>query len=238
MKIIPAIDLIGGQCVRLTQGNYSEQTVYHTDPLEVAKVFDAHHLRYLHLVDLDGAKAGKVQNFEVLERIAKHTNLHIDFSGGISSDEDIKKAFDLGAKQVTIGSLAVKAPHQFLTWVERFGTEKIILAADVKHEQVVIRGWQEKSHFSIFSLLEEYQGHGIQEVICTDVAKDGMLVGPSLELYQEILKQFPTLKLIASGGVHSIHDLELLKTIGCHGVIIGKALYEGKIQPHQLASYA
>ena len=229
MQIIPAIDLIEGQCVRLTQGDYQSKKVYSNDPLEMAKKFEVAGIKRLHIVDLDGAKAKHIINYPVLERIATNTNLIIDFGGGLKSDEDVKIAFDSGANQITGGTVAVKNKALMLKWIEQYGGEKIILGADVYEEQIAISGWQEQSQLNLFDFLEDYCQHGIQYVICTDIAKDGMLKGPSIELYKKIIQTFPQLKLIASGGIAEINDFVQLKELGCFGAITGKALYEGKI---------
>ncbi|MEO1514556.1 MAG: 1-(5-phosphoribosyl)-5-[(5-phosphoribosylamino)methylideneamino]imidazole-4-carboxamide isomerase [Bacteroidota bacterium] len=229
MHIIPAIDIIGGQCVRLTQGDYNRKKVYHTDPLEVAKQFEDAGVERLHLVDLDGAKAKKIINHQVLERIAKGTRLTIDFGGGLKSDEDVRIAFESGASQITGGTIAVKDTALFLSWVERYGPEKIILGADVLNGYVAVSGWQETSQQELFTFLESYVAKGIRYVICTDISKDGLLQGSSKELYRQILERFPDLHLIASGGVSDDAEIDELQSIGCYGAIIGKALYEGKM---------
>jgi phosphoribosylformimino-5-aminoimidazole carboxamide ribotide isomerase len=237
MRIIPAIDLIDGQCVRLTQGDYTTGKVYHSDPLEVAQYFESQGAKYLHLVDLDGAKAGKVVNLAVLEKIALHTRLRIDFGGGIQSDDDIQKVFDSGAYQITGGSIAVKKPDTFLAWIERYSAEKIILGADVRQEQISVSGWQETTSLNLFDFLAQYIARGIQYVICTDIQRDGLLQGSSTDLYKKILERFPDIKLIASGGVSDIEELAMLKSIGLHGAIIGKALYENKLDWQTLQSF-
>lgn len=229
MYNIPAIDIIEGKCVRLTQGDYQQKKVYNENPLEVAKQFEGAGIERLHLVDLDGAKASKIINYKVLERIASKTRLKIDFGGGLKSDEDVRIAFESGANQITGGTVAVKMPDLFLSWIEKYGPEKIILGADVKDEKIAISGWQEQSDLELFAFLKDYTAKGIQYVICTDVSKDGMLAGSAVELYTEILNTFPNLKLIASGGITHLEELEQLKEIGCFGAIIGKAIYEGKI---------
>ncbi|MEM9819852.1 MAG: 1-(5-phosphoribosyl)-5-[(5-phosphoribosylamino)methylideneamino]imidazole-4-carboxamide isomerase [Bacteroidota bacterium] len=229
MHVIPAIDLIDGQCVRLTQGDYQSKKVYSKDPLEVAKRFEDAGIRRLHIVDLDGAKAKHIINYPVLERIATHTNLLIDFGGGLKSDEDVRIAFAAGAHQITGGTVAVKNKALMLQWIEQYGGEKIILGADVSHERIAISGWQEQSDIQLFDFLADYVQDGIQYVICTDIAKDGMLNGPAVALYQKIIQRFPQLQLIASGGIAQVEDLRELKKIGCFGAITGKALYEGKI---------
>lgn len=237
-QLIPAIDLIGGQCVRLTQGDYAQKKIYHSDPLEVAKAFEGAGIQRLHLVDLDGAKAKKIVNLPVLEKIAKHTNLHIDFGGGVQSDEMIDMAFSAGAKQITAGSIAVKNPALVQSWFLKYGADRIILGADAHHEQIAVAGWQENSHISIFDFLQDYQKVGAKYVISTDVAKDGLLQGPSFELYRKIQLQNPTLEIIASGGVASLEDLYQLKEMKLFGVIVGKAFYEGRISLDELAKFA
>jgi phosphoribosylformimino-5-aminoimidazole carboxamide ribotide isomerase len=237
MEIIPAIDLIDGKCVRLTQGDYGTKKIYNEDPLEVAKAFEDAGIKRLHLVDLDGAKAKRIINFPVLERLASHTQLIIDFGGGIQSQEDINLAFNSGAKMITGGSIAVKNPDLFERWLTLFGAEKIILGADVKNKMVAVGGWEETSAWSIDELLTKYVAQGVKYTICTDVAKDGLLQGPSMQLYQEIMKTYPTIKLIASGGVSSMQDLIDLKAAGVYGTIVGKAFYEGRISLKELASF-
>lgn len=234
MKIIPAIDIIDGKCVRLSQGDYAQKTVYNEDPLEVAKEFEDHGIRYLHLVDLDGAKSSKVVNWNVLERIATKTNLHIDFGGGVKSDEDIRGVFNAGAKQVTAGSIAVKSPETVERWINEFGGERIILGADVRNRKIAINGWLEESELEISAFLDRYLRMGINTSICTDISKDGMLQGASTELYVDLLNQFPDLQLIASGGVTSIQEIIELQQKGLHGAIVGKAIYEGRIKLKEL----
>lgn len=238
MKIIPAIDIIDGKCVRLTQGDYAQKKVYNENPLEVAKMFEAAGVTNLHLVDLDGAKAKQIINYKVLETIASKTNLKIDFGGGLKSDEDLKIAFESGANQITGGTIAVKNPDLFLNWVARYGSEKIILGADVKDEKIAISGWQEESGIELFDFLKKYTEAGIEYVICTDISKDGLLQGTALGLYQKIMTQFPNIKLIASGGVVGIDELEKLQELGVHGAIIGKAIYEGKIDLNVAVSFS
>jgi phosphoribosylformimino-5-aminoimidazole carboxamide ribotide isomerase len=234
IEIIPAIDIINGQCVRLTQGDYEQEKVYNTNPVEVAKSFEDAGIQRLHLVDLDGAKAKHIVNINVLENVAKATNLTIDFGGGIKSDKDIKIAFYAGASQITAGSIAVANPNLVKRWMEEYGASKIILGADVKGLKIAVNGWQKESAEELFPFLESYLAKGIEYCICTDVAKDGLLQGSSIELYESILERFPKLKLIASGGVTSIEEVQKLNGIGCHGVIIGKAIYEGKITLKEL----
>lgn len=236
MKIIPAIDLIDGQCVRLTKGDYSTKKVYNTNPLEVAKQFEAVGIEYLHLVDLDGAKAQHIVNYKVLEEISTKTQLKIDFGGGLKSDEDLKIAFESGANQITGGSIAVKNPSKFESWLSLYGAEKIILGADCKEQKIAVHGWQEASDLEVLPFIEAYAKKGITDVVCTDISKDGMLQGPSYALYRKILANTPEINLIASGGVSAAEDLPKLMQLGCTGVIIGKAIYEGKITLKQLES--
>ncbi len=238
MHIIPAIDIIDGKCVRLTQGDYEQKKVYNEDPLEVAKAYEDHGLKRLHLVDLDGARAKQIVNYKVLERLAGRTHLHIDFGGGLKSDEDLRIAFESGARQVTGGTVAVKDPELFLSWLEKYGPGRIILGADVKDRQIAVSGWQETSDRELFPFLEEYKEKGVEYAICTDVSKDGLLEGTALELYVEIREAFPDLKLIASGGVTTVEELKKLQKIGCFGAIIGKAIYEGKITLETLKKIA
>ena len=237
-SVIPAIDLIEGKCVRLTQGDYTTKKVYHEDPLEIAKSFEAHGVVKLHLVDLDGAKAGRIVNYKVIERIASKTNLSIDFGGGLKSDEDLKIAFDSGAKQITGGSVAVKNRSQFLSWLEVYGDEKIILGADAKDRKIAISGWLEESDLMINTFIGDYLNKGIKYVISTDIAVDGMLTGPSIKLYSELISEFGNnLHLIASGGIKDLSDLEQLKQIGCSGAILGKAIYENRITLKELENF-
>jgi len=229
MDIIPAIDLIDGKCVRLSQGDYDRKTTYNENPLEVAKAFEDHGIRRLHLVDLDGAKAHHIVNHRVLENISTHTSLVIDFGGGLKTDDDLRIAFECGARMITGGSIAVKSPDIFESWIARFGAEKIILGADVKDEKIAVTGWTEETELFLLPFLENYINKGIQKVICTDISKDGMLQGPSTELYKKIGTAFPDLYLVASGGVSSVSDLEALAQAGLPAVIFGKAIYEGRI---------
>jgi len=229
ITIIPAIDLIDAKCVRLSQGDYKQKTVYNENPLEVARMFEDAGITRLHLVDLDGAKAKHIVNYKVLEKIAAKTNLVIDFGGGLKSDDDLRIAFECGAQMITGGSIAVKDRTTFLHWIEKYGPEKIILGADAKDKKIAVSGWQENSELPILDFIESYTSKGIQKVISTDIARDGMLTGPSLGLYKEILKQFPDLELIASGGIASMKDIYELDEMGVPGVITGKAIYEGKI---------
>jgi phosphoribosylformimino-5-aminoimidazole carboxamide ribotide isomerase len=237
MHPIPAIDIIEGKCVRLTQGDYDRKKVYNEDPLEVAKASEAHGLQRLHLVDLDGAKAKQIVNYKVLETLATKTNLHIDFGGGLKSDKDLKIAFDSGAKQVTGGTIAVKQPAVFESWLQRFGAERIILGSDVKDGKIAVSGWQEQSEQELFPFLEGYIAKGVQYTICTDVSKDGLLQGTALPLYKDIRSEFTGLQLIASGGISSLDELDELRDIGCFGAIIGKAIYENKISLQELEQW-
>ena len=234
MQIIPAIDLIDGKCVRLTQGDYSRKKEYSASPLDVARRYEARGLKRLHLVDLDGAKAKRIVNYKVLEGIASKTDLKIDFGGGLRSDEDLRIAFESGAGQVTGGSIAVKNPWLFREWIERFGAGKIILGADVIGENIAVSGWQEESGLNLFDFVRKYHALGLTDVICTDVAKDGLLQGPSLELYRKFLDAFPKINLIASGGVASVEDLKKLKALQLSGTIVGKAIYENRIGLEEL----
>lgn len=229
MHIIPAIDIIDGKCVRLTQGDYAQKKVYNEDPLEVAKAFADAGITRLHLVDLDGARAKHIVNHKVLERIASKTNLHIDFGGGLKKDDDLRIAFECGAQQITGGTVAVKDPDLFLSWLERFGPERIILGADVKNGKIAVSGWEEESQEELLPFLERYLAAGVRYAICTDVSKDGLLAGSAKELYAQIRSEFPDLQLIASGGVTAIDEVEELREMRCFGAIIGKAIYEGRI---------
>lgn len=236
MRIIPAIDIIDGKCVRLSKGDYSTQKTYNEHPLEVAKAFEDHGIKHLHLVDLDGAKSKHIVNHKVLETIATKTNLKIDFGGGLKTDEDLKIAFNSGAKQVTGGSIAVKEPDVFSQWISDYGAEKIILGADVRGTYIATDGWLETSNQSLFDFLTYYQTKGIQYTICTDISKDGMLQGPSFDLYKRILAE-NQIKLIASGGISQFDELPRLAEMGCEGTIIGKAIYENRISLKQLENF-
>jgi phosphoribosylformimino-5-aminoimidazole carboxamide ribotide isomerase len=238
MEIIPAIDIIEGKCVRLTQGDYAQKKVYNENPLEVALQFEDAGLKRLHLVDLDGAKAGMVRNWKVLETIAGKTRLVIDFGGGIKSQKDCEIIFNSGAALATIGSMAVKHPQEFEKWLLQYGAEKFLLGADVKEEQIAVSGWTETTSINVFDFIKQYEEKGVRQLFCTDVSKDGLLAGPSLELYKKIIAQFPSLHFIASGGVSSQHDLEQLQQIGCQGAIIGKAIYENRITLKDLQLFA
>jgi phosphoribosylformimino-5-aminoimidazole carboxamide ribotide isomerase len=236
MRIIPAIDIIDGRCVRLTQGDYTQKKVYNEDPLAVARSFEDAGLKYLHLVDLDGAKAGMVKNWSVIKNITSGTGLQVDFGGGIKKEDDIIRLLEHGVSQVNLGSIAVKDPELVFRWIEKFGAEKIILSADVKNELVQISGWQENASITIQDLVRNFGQHGIQYITCTDISTDGMLSGPNEALYKKLTALFPGMKWIASGGVSSVKDLEKLNTLGMDGVIIGKAIYEGRIALKELMS--
>jgi phosphoribosylformimino-5-aminoimidazole carboxamide ribotide isomerase len=247
MRIIPAIDIIDGKCVRLTKGDYSTKKIYNENPLEVAKEFEAAGIEYLHVVDLDGAKASQIINYKVLEQIASKTNLKIDFGGGLKSNKDLEIAFNSGAHQITGGSIAVKNSLIFKSWIEKYGSQKIILGADFYPDttggKIATNGWQEESSLELIPFIKGYQQKGIQHVICTDISKDGMLEGPSFEMYKEILDSDvlrgseDALKLIASGGISTFDELPILAEMGCEGVIIGKAIYENKISLKQLENF-
>ena len=237
IEIIPAIDMIEGKCVRLTQGDYATRKVYNEDPLEVAKAFADAGIRRLHVVDLDGAKAGHIVNYRVLEKLAGHTSLVIDFGGGLKQTKDVEIAFDCGAQMVTGGSIAVKDPETFTAWIARFGSERIILGADAKDRRIAISGWEEATDAELLPFIQKYREQGIEKVICTDISRDGMLEGPAVDLYQEILEAVPEIYLIASGGVSSIADIEKLAEANVPAVIFGKALYEGRITLKELERF-
>ena len=234
MEIIPAIDIIEGKCVRLTQGDYSQKKIYNENPLEVAKEFEDAGLKRLHLVDLDGAKEGKVRNWKVLETLAGKTSLIIDFGGGVKTEKDVEIIFDSGASFATVGSMAVKEEETFIQWLKKYGADKFLLGADVKDEKIAVHGWQETTDIWIYDFVQKYMEHDVNQIFCTDVAKDGALEGPSIELYKNIIEKFPGLHFIASGGVSSIDDVYQLQDINCKGVIIGKAIYEGRIKLSEL----
>ena len=238
MFVIPAIDMIEGKVVRLTHGDYKTVRVYHNNPLEVAKQFETAGIKRLHLVDLDGAKSGHIVNHKVLERIATQTSLHIDFGGGIKTNADAKIAFECGAQQITGGTIAVKNRDLFLEWLHTFGSEKIILGADAKNEKIAVQGWTELSELTLQDFLSDYTSQGVKYTICTDISKDGALQGTSTALYKKLLEQFPDLKLIASGGITTVQDLEDVKNIGCFGAIVGKAFYEGHISLKELEKFS
>lgn len=237
MRIIPAIDIIDGKCVRLSKGNYDTKKIYNENPLEVAKNFEAHGIQYLHLVDLDGAKSSQIVNHKILEQIASKTTLKIDFGGGLKSDDDLRIAFESGANQITGGSIAVKNPALFKQWIAKYGTEKIILGADAHNEKIAVSGWLEESEEELLPFIQNYQKEGIQYVICTDISKDGMLEGPSFDLYDKILAKAKGIKLIASGGISTFDELPRLLELGCEGTIIGKAIYENRISLKQLENF-
>ncbi|MDH5033384.1 1-(5-phosphoribosyl)-5-[(5-phosphoribosylamino)methylideneamino]imidazole-4-carboxamide isomerase [Chryseobacterium cucumeris] len=235
MKIIPAIDIIDGKCVRLSKGDYNTKKIYNEDPVEVAKEFESFGIQFLHLVDLDGAKSKHIVNQKVMENIARATSLHIDFGGGLKTQEDIETAFNSGAKQITLGSIAVQNPEFCYEMIQKYG-EKIILGADCDNRKIKTSGWLEESDNDIIDFILQYQEKGIQTTICTDIAKDGMLEGPSTGLYIEILYK-TSVQLVASGGISGIADVYKMKDVGCSGTIIGKAIYEGKISLQQLQNF-
>lgn len=237
MRIIPAIDIIDGKCVRLSKGDYNTKKIYNEDPLEVAKSFEAHGIKYLHLVDLDGAKSSHIVNHKLLESIASKTSLKVDFGGGLKSDKDLEIAFECGANQITGGSIAVKDPEIFRSWLTKFGAEKIILGADARNKKIAVSGWLEESKQEVIPFIQNFETEGIKYVICTDISKDGMLEGPSFDLYAEILDETKDIKLIASGGISHFDELPKLQELGCEGVIIGKAIYENRISLKQLENY-
>lgn len=237
IEIIPAIDIIEGKCVRLTKGDYETKKVYNDDPLEVAKMIESFGVRRLHVVDLDGAKSQHIVNYNIIEQIADHTSLVIDFGGGIKTNEDIDIAFASGASLVTIGSIAVKNPELFSEWLEKYSPAKVILGADVKNGLISINGWKEEGNDQLMPFLQNYVNQGVENVLCTDISKDGMLEGPAIELYKQIMEQFPKMRLIASGGVSCIEDIEALDAAGIPAVVFGKALYEGKIKLEELTKF-
>ena len=238
IEIIPAIDLMDSKCVRLTQGDFARRRIYADDPVEVAKTFEDAGLMRLHMVDLDGAKSGIPANLHVLEKVAKATRLRIDYGGGIKTNDDIKWVFDVGAEFVNIGSVAVKEPELFFEWIAVYGSESILLGADVRDGMLVINGWQTETDFEIRSFLRKYYGRGVEQAFVTDIGKDGALQGPAFELYGGIISEIPDLKLIASGGISSLDDIDQLENIGCSGVIVGKAIYEGRVTIGELAKYS
>ncbi len=234
MRIIPAIDIIDGKCVRLTKGDYTTKKIYNENPLEIAKSFEDNGIQFLHVVDLDGAKSNRIINYKILEKLASRTTLDIDFGGGLKSEKDVEIAFESGAKQITGGSIAAKNRSEFVGWINRYGAEKVILGADCKDRKIATDGWLEESDTDVIEFIQSYEQNGIRDVISTDISKDGMLEGPSINLYKDILNQ-TQVNLIASGGVSNINDLYRLKEIGCSGVIIGKAIYEGRITIKELS---
>ena len=237
IEIIPAIDLIDGKCVRLSQGDYAQKTIYNENPLEVAKMFADAGIRRLHLVDLDGAKAQHIVNHKVLETITSGTDLIVDFGGGLKTDDDLRIAFECGANMITGGSIAVKNSDVFSSWISRFGGEKIILGADVKNEKIAVGGWLETTELDLMPFIQKFMSQGVSKVICTDISKDGMLQGPAIELYKKMLVEKPDMYLIASGGVSSIRDIELLMEANIPAVITGKAIYEGRIKLNELSRF-
>ena len=237
IELIPAIDIIDGKCVRLSQGDYNTQKVYNESPLEVAKEFEANGIRRLHVVDLDGAKSSHIVNYKVLDQLTGHTSLTIDFGGGIKTDEDLTIAFEYGAQMVTLGSISVKNPDLFKSWLHKFGAEKIILGADVKDNRISVNGWKEESQQELLPFLDGYTQEGIRKVLCTDISRDGMLQGPSIDLYKQIMAKFPDMHLIASGGVSGLDDIIRLDEAGIPAVVFGKALYEGRITLNDLKRF-
>lgn len=238
IDIIPAIDLIDGKCVRLTQGDFTQKTIYSDDPLEIAKRFDGAGFRRLHMVDLDGAKSGTPKNLAVLERVATNSRMTIDFGGGIKSETDLNDVFSAGAAIANIGSLAIKEPDLFFSWIDSYGNDRILLGADARNGKVAINGWQTDTGTSVLDLLGDYAERGLSVAFVTDIGRDGAMIGPSVELYERIISEIPGLKLIASGGVTAIEDIAELERIGCSGLIVGKAIYEGRITLEELSKYA
>lgn len=237
IRIVPAIDIINGQVVRLTHGKFDKKTIYNNDPLAVAQIYQDNGIKYLHLVDLDGAKAGRILNHHIIEKIATKTNLKVDFGGGIRSEDDVKLALNCGADQITVGSVAVANKEDVISWIRRYGADKFILGADVIDKKIAVSAWQDKTKVDIFEFLGNYKKSGINSCICTDVGRDGALTGPAHDLYNEIKLRYPQLFLIASGGVSRLDDVEKLNSDGIDAVIIGKALYEGNIKPEDLKAY-
>ena len=237
MILIPAIDLIGGRCVRLTQGDYSSVKKYDGHPVDIAKRYEQAGLTHLHVVDLDGAKQRRIINYRVLEEITSKTSLHVDFGGGLRTDEDLRIAFECGARQITGGSIAIRNPERFMSWLQQYGSDKIILGADAKDGLIAISGWEETSEQTLENVVSQYVTAGIRYTVSTDIAKDGMLEGPSTEMYRSLKKTFPVLNVIASGGITTLQDLDELKEAGCYGAIIGKAIYEYKLTLEQLAKW-
>ncbi len=234
MRIIPAIDIIGGKCVRLTQGDYGKMKVYRENPVEVAKEFEEADLEYLHLVDLDGAKKGKVVNWKVIESIQAKTALKVDFGGGVKTDAEVEELLEMGIEQINIGSMAVQKPNVFIEWINKYGSENFILSADVKNEKIQLSGWAEASAMNIYDFTSKFEKEGLQYITCTDINTDGMLQGPNFGLYKKLKKRFPKLKIVASGGITSVNDLEELNYIKVYGAIVGKAIYENKIKLSEL----
>ena len=234
IELIPAIDIIDGKCVRLTKGDYDTKKIYNEDPVSVAKEFEAHGIRRLHVVDLDGARSKHIVNDKVLQRIARETNLVIDFGGGIKTDEDVARAFEAGAHMITIGSIAVTDPERSMEWLHKYGPEHIVLGADVRNGRISINGWKEDSQEELVPFLDRYLSEGMRNVLCTDISKDGMLQGPAIALYREVMEHYPDCHLIASGGVSSMDDIRALEAAGIPAVVFGKAIYEGKIKLEEL----
>ena len=230
IKIIPAIDIIDGKCVRLEKGVFEKKKIYSENPLKIAKNFEDNGFKYLHVVDLDGAKNGRLTNLEIVKSICQYTNLYVDFGGGIQSEKDIEDLFSIGVSQVTIGSLAIKQPEKVLEWIQKFGSDRIIIGADVLKDKIAIEGWTKSSDQNILEFIKYYTNKGAKRFVCTDVAKDGMMKGPSIDLYQKIIKEFPFIELVASGGVSCVNDIDNLNKINCDSVIVGKAFYEGTIK--------
>lgn len=238
MRIIPAIDIIDGKCVRLTKGDYGQKKIYNENPLEVAKAFEGAGIKYLHLVDLDGSKAREIRNAVILDKIASATSLQIDFGGGIRSDADIRMAFNAGAKQVNLGSVAIENKMLFGEWLTKYGADKIILSADSTDQKIAINGWEEASEVELFDLIDAYEQMGNKNLVCTDISKDGMLEGIAVDLYGDLMKTFPNQNIVASGGVKDIEDVAAAQSLNMFGIIIGKAIYENKITMKQLEAYA
>lgn len=237
MQIIPAIDIRDGKVVRLTEGDYNQMSVYKNTPLDTAKMFEDAGLKNVHIVDLDGARLGKIVNYKIIEQIAAKTNLKIDTGGGLKTHEDVRIVFECGAHQINVGTLAVKNKSLFLEWLNFYGTEKVILSADVRDERIAVSGWEEATKIDLFDFLNDYISQGLKYCVCTDISKDGKLQGVSIDLYKKILEQFPTLQLVASGGVKDVTDIENAQKINCYGIIIGKALYENRISLKTLVHY-
>ena len=237
MKIIPAIDIMNGQCVRLSQGDFHQKKIYHSNPLDVAISFEEAGLRYLHVVDLDGAKAGRVKHWDIIESIVTQTKLNVDFGGGIKTEYEVSKLLDMGVNQVNLGSIAFNEPEQVKTWIKKYGNERIILSADSNNEKLAIGGWLDQTKITVLDFIRDYVDAGLTFATCTDISKDGMMGGANVDLYKKILQNFPSLNLIASGGVNSIADLTKVSEAGCYGCIVGKAIYEGKIPLEELALF-
>jgi len=236
IELIPAIDIIDGQCVRLTKGDYAQKTVYHDSPADVAIEFERYGFKRLHVVDLDGAKSKHIVNSHVLQDITQKTHLTVDFGGGIKTDADIEEAFRSGATMVTVGSIAVTNPKLFLSWADKYGANRLILGADVRNGKISINGWKEDSAEDLLPFLRRYVDAGVRNVLCTEISKDGMLQGPAVELYQRVMEEYPQLHLIASGGVSSIADIRALEAVGIPAVVFGKAIYEGRIDLQELST--